>query len=279
QRIGSGDGYLEFTVSETGLVRYVGLNNIVAGTSSAEIAFAFKLVNGYAEAREYGQYRSDVPVVTGDVMRITVQSGVVKYSKNGTVFYTSTSTPSYPLRADTALTSLSATVSNAVISGVATTTSGPQNVTWISAVNVTATGNSLKKTSGCDGCEDAGATSQQRIGSGNGYLEFTVSETGLVRYIGLNNNSTGTGLAEIPFAFKLVNGYAEVRERGAYRADTPIATGDVLRIAVQSGVVKYMKNGIAFYASGVAPVYPLRADTALTSLGATVSNGVIGATP
>jgi hypothetical protein len=161
----------------------------------------------------------------------------------------------------------------------AITSADPQNVVWTNLVKVTATGDSLKKTSGCDGCEDAGATSQQRIGSGNGYLEFTVSETGLVRYIGLNNNSTGTGLAEIPFAFKLVNGYAEVRERGAYRADTPIATGDVLRIAVQSGVVKYMKNGIAFYASGVAPVYPLRADTALTSLGATVSNGVIGATP
>jgi hypothetical protein len=72
-------------------------------------------VNGYAEAREYGQYRSDVPVATGDVLRISIQSGVVKYSRNGSVFYTSTAKPGYPLRVDTALTSLNATIKNVVM--------------------------------------------------------------------------------------------------------------------------------------------------------------------
>jgi len=161
----------------------------------------------------------------------------------------------------------------------AATGSGPQNVVWTGTVNVTATGNSLKKTGGCDGCEDAGAVSEQQIGSGNGYMEFTVSETDLVRYIGLTNNNTGTSTGEIPFAFKLVSGYAEVRESGVYRWDAPVVTGDVLRIAVQSGAVKYSKNGVVFYTSTVTPSYPLRADSALTSSSATVSSAVILATP
>lgn len=42
----------------------------------------------------------------------------------------------------------------------------PENVVWTNVVNATATGNTLQKTSGCDGCPDAGATSQQTITSG-----------------------------------------------------------------------------------------------------------------
>jgi hypothetical protein len=275
QQITSGSGYVEFTVSETNLVRFIGLNNNSTGTSVNEIPFAFKLVNGYAEVRENGQYHWDTPIVTGDVLRITVQSGTVTYSKNGVAFYTSGATASYPLRVDTALTSANATLTNVRLSGFTSTPSGPEDVAWTSLVNVTATGNSLEKTGGCDGCEDAGAVSQQQIASGSGYLEFTVSETNLVRFIGLNDNSTGTSDNEIPFAFKLVNGYAEVRENGQYRADTPVVTGDVLRIAVQSGVVKYSKNGVVFYTSVNGPVYPLHADSALFSLGATLNNAML----
>jgi hypothetical protein len=153
--------------------------------------------------------------------------------------------------------------------------SGPQKVVWTNLVNLTATGNSLQKTGGCDGCEDAGAISQEQIGSGDGYLEFTVSETNLIRFVGLNNNSAGTSSAEIPFAFKLSSGYAEVREKGQYLSDTPVVTGDVLRIAVKSGVVQYSKNGAAFYTSTVAPTYPLRADTSFSSANGTISDAVV----
>src|SRR5687767_3859239 len=72
----------------------------------------------------------------------------------------------------------------------------PQDVIWTDLVNVTATGNSLQKTGGCDGCQDAGALSQQKIISGSGYLEFTVSETNRLRYIGLNPNSVSTSAAD-----------------------------------------------------------------------------------
>lgn len=33
----------------------------------------------------------------------------------------------------------------------------PQNVVWTNPVNAAVTGNTLQKTSGCDGCADAGA--------------------------------------------------------------------------------------------------------------------------
>jgi hypothetical protein len=142
-------------------------------------------------------------------------------------------------------------------------------------VNVSASADLLQKTSGCDGCADAGAVSEQQIASGNGYLEFTVTDRNLVRYVGLNNNNTGTSNAEIPFAFKLVSGYAEVREHGQYLRDTPVVDGDVLRISVENGTVKYARNGLVFYTSGVQAVYPLRADTALSNSGATVSKAII----
>jgi RHS repeat-associated protein len=53
---------------------------------------------------------------------------------------------------------------------------------------------------------------------------------------------------------------------------------DVLRVAVEGGVVKYRKNGTLLYTSSVAPTYSLLVDTALYSNGSTITNVVIGAT-
>jgi len=43
------------------------------------------------------------PYVPGDKLQVAIVGGVVKYKKNGTVFYTSSLTPTYPLVVDTAL--------------------------------------------------------------------------------------------------------------------------------------------------------------------------------
>jgi hypothetical protein len=48
---------------------------------------------------------------------VAVANGIVKYSKNGIVFYTSGQTPTYPLLVDTWLFSQGATLQNVVISG------------------------------------------------------------------------------------------------------------------------------------------------------------------
>jgi hypothetical protein len=147
-------------------------------------------------------------------------------------------------------------------------------VIWNNLVNVSAGADFLQKTSGCDGCADAGAVSEQQI-TGSGYLEFTVMDRSLVRYVGLNHGNTGTGSAEIPFALKLASGYVEVREYGQYLWDTTVNEGDVMRISVQNGTVQYSRNGAVFYTSRLQATYPLQADTALSSTGATVNNAVI----
>src|SRR5262249_36136718 len=48
----------------------------------------------------------------------------------------------------------------------------PQAVTWGNLVNASANGGTLTKTSGCDGCDDAGGAAQPMLSSGSGYIEF-----------------------------------------------------------------------------------------------------------
>jgi hypothetical protein len=154
--------------------------------------------------------------------------------------------------------------------------SGPQNVVWTSLVNVTASGNSLRKTAGCNGCDDAGAISTQSIASGDGYVEFTASETTTYRAAGLSNGSTGTSLSDIDFAIFLAPGsWASVREKGVWKVDTQYTAGSVFRVAVVGGRVQYSNNGAVFYTSTAQPTYPLLVDTSLWSLNATITNAII----
>jgi hypothetical protein len=190
--------------------------------------------------------------------------------------YPGTASPYWPGVADDVRLynyALSATEITNLYNAAATPT--VQNVTWTSPVNVTATGNSLQKTSGCDGCDDAGAVSQQQIISGNGYVEFTASETVSTRFVGLTNVGTGTSAAGVNFAILLEPGWAEVRENGAFRTNTPLAVGDVFRVSIESGVVKYYQNGTLFYTSTVTPIYPLLLDARIWSLNGTVTNAII----
>jgi hypothetical protein len=154
-------------------------------------------------------------------------------------------------------------------------------VTWTNIVNATVIGNVLQKTGGFDGVDDAGATSQQQLTAGDGYVQFTVGETNTFWLGGLSNGNQGTGFADIDFAFRF-NGAcsADVLENGIYASgDTPYATGDVFRVAIVSGRVQYFTNGTFLRESAITPTYPFLLDVALGSLGATVSDAVLGFTP
>ena len=149
-------------------------------------------------------------------------------------------------------------------------------VSWTNLVNLTASGGSLQKTGGCDGCEDATANSQQQIAQGvSGYVEFTASETSSLRYVGLTNVNVGIGSLNTNFAIRLQSGDSAAYENGVYKADVSFASGDVFRIAVSStGVVNYYKNGTVFYTSTVTPSYPLQAEVTICNVGGTVTNAV-----
>jgi YD repeat-containing protein len=116
----SGDGYVEFTVTSL-LTGMVALSHTDANQDYTSMEFAL-LPNsdGNLNVFESGVNRGIVSsYTTADVFRVAVEGGVVKYRKNGTLVYTSTVAPTYPLLADAGLYHSGGTFSNVVISGSA----------------------------------------------------------------------------------------------------------------------------------------------------------------
>ncbi len=107
-------------------------------------------------------------------------------------------------------------------------------------------------------------------------MEITASETTTWRMIGLSNGDTNQDFTDIDFAAYLAGGSLCVYEAGAGRGCFgSFSTGDTIRVAVESGVVKYKKNGTVVYTSSVSPTYPLLADSAIWSNGGTIANAMI----
>jgi len=274
--IASGDGYMEFTASENTTNRMCGLSNGDSNQDYSDIDFAIYLYSdGTAYIFEGGINKAILGAYAlNDVFRVAVESGVVKYRKNGAVLYTSTVTPTYPLLVDTAISIPGGTINNVKLSGTLI-----ENVLqWTNAVNVTVSGNSLTKQGGGVAVWDAGAVSSQTITAGDGYVEFTVLETNKNRMCGLSNGDSNQNYADIDFAwYAYDDGTLYVFEDGVNRGSFgSFTTGDRLRVAVEGGVVKYRKNGMLLYTSATAPTYPLLVDTAFSAMGATISDAVIG---
>ncbi len=153
---------------------------------------------------------------------------------------------------------------------------GRQNVVWTGIVNCSASGNTLQKVGGRDDTPDAGAVSQQSIASGDGYLEFTATQTDKLGFCGLARTPSGTDFSAIDFAIKLTGrGVAEVRENNLYKSELSYSAGDLFRISVESGAVKYYRNGVSFYASAKTPAYSLVAAASLINMNTTVGNAVM----
>jgi hypothetical protein len=287
QQIPSGDGYVEITASETTSYRMFGFSNGDTDASYQDIDFGLDLTPGGAiyvfekgaNMGTFGLYAS------GDLLRVSVVGGIVRYSRNGTVFYTSTQAPAYPLLVDTWLYHVGATLNNAVIAATVPPPppppppSGGAPVVWTALVGVTPSGNSLTKTTASG--VNSGAVSVQQIASGDGYVEITASETTSYRMFGFSNGDTDASYQDIDFGLDLTpGGTIYVFEKGANKgAFGSYATGDLLRMSVVGGVVRYSRNGSVFYTSTQAPAYPLLVDTWLYYVGATLNNAVIAAIP
>src|SRR5438105_1432820 len=63
-------------------------------------------------------------------------------------------------------------------------------VTWVNAVNVTISGNTIQKTGGAAATWDAGAVSSRAIRSGDGYVQVTVDALNPYRMVGLSNGDS-----------------------------------------------------------------------------------------
>ena len=97
-----GYGYVEFTATETTTYRICGLGNTDSDQNYTDVDFGIIVrSDGSFGVYEAGTHRGDFGTYgAGDRFRVEVRYGVVRYRKNGIVFYTSASTPRYPLRVD-----------------------------------------------------------------------------------------------------------------------------------------------------------------------------------
>jgi hypothetical protein len=161
------------------------------------------------------------------------------------------------------------------------TTAQTTAATWTNIVNAAATGSTLQKTGGCDGCEDAGASSEQSL-AGDGFVEFTIGEMGTFWAAGLNQRNESTSISDIDFAFRFNgSGSADVLENGVYQSggDTTYSAGDVFRITVAGGRVQYSKNGQFLRESTARPAVPLVLDATLGSMNASIRNASLVVSP
>lgn len=272
QSITAGDGYVEFTVSQAYVERVCGLSLGDTDRGHADIDFGIILSDGgYVYAWESGVPKANAGAYTvGDRLRVAVEGGAVKYYKNGTLFHTSTTTPTYPLLVDAAFNTAGSTLSEVVISGSLASAAA---VSWADMAGVTASGGSLTKTAAI-GWGNAGGSSAQTAASGSVYVEFTATADQTDRVCGLGRTAATRSISDIDFGILLSDGgYAYAMEGGTVRANGgAYSTGDRLRVSVEGGTVRYYKNGTLFYTSTVAPTYPLRAAASLYQQGAVLGD-------
>lgn len=118
-------GFVEFKTAEIGTNKAIGLSNDDSPDNTlADIDFAIWLywdgTNGIVKVSESGTSQGTFGTYSAnDVFRVeaarTASGPVVTYSKNGTVFYTSATAPTFPLRVDTSLKTPGATINDVVV--------------------------------------------------------------------------------------------------------------------------------------------------------------------
>ena len=169
----------------------------------------------------------------------------------------------------------------------------PEPVTWQDLTGVSAAGGSLTRTAATSGLWDAGAASTQVITGGDGYVEFTATETNRARMAGLSSGAppdTDANFTNIGFGIDLFsNGEISVFESGSLISTFgPYAAGEKFRVKVSdnfdsTATITYVRitgpcvdgmpcNETLFHMSAVKPPYPFRVDSSLFDQGATLTD-------
>lgn len=153
-------------------------------------------------------------------------------------------------------------------------------ISWTLFQGVSVNGTQLTKISGMSW--DAGAASTTTI-TGDGFVQFSTLENDQPKMVGLNALAAGEnpGLKnfnQIDFAIVLgSDGSVRISENASYLSPTTLlgnyVPGDVFRVEVFNGKVRYLRNGALMYSSTKPIAGALRVDANLGgSGGATVSN-------
>ena len=257
------DGFVEFSATETAML---GLSYGNTDLDDSDIDFAILLDSGVVWVYESGASRGTFGAyASGDRFRVEVGSGVVRYRRNGVVFYASTVEARFPLLADAALYSTGSTLTDVTMG----------RTSFMRDVGVSVLDRTLTKTAHT--FWDAGAVSAQKAFSGDFALEFTANETDKLRAAGLSVGDSDQSFSDIDFGLVLrSDATVEIREAGVSRGSFgTYAAGDRFRVEAVGGTVTYHRNGSLLYTSGVAPSYPLLADTALYDASSTLADVVV----
>jgi hypothetical protein len=150
-------------------------------------------------------------------------------------------------------------------------------VSWLNLVNVTALGNTIMKTGGVNSVWDAGAASTRAIQSGDGSVQVTIDSVTIQRMFGLSYGDSHPRGNDIDYAFYTSGSGVKIIERGLGKTtyNGNISPGDTLRVAVESGEVRYYINQILIYISATPPYYPLLLDTSISTVGGQVAGGTL----
>lgn len=159
-----------------------------------------------------------------------------------------------------------------------------EDVIWTDLIGVTASGNTITKTT-TKRWGNAGAASLQILPANtNGWMEIEVSQISTYRLVGFSSNNSNASYNSINFAFYLTgNSSLRILEDGVFKEVIgSYSSGDKLRLERVNSQILYKKNGITLHTSTVINTGVLVVDAALYTTGAKIENAVIyieGAAP
>ena len=148
---------------------------------------------------------------------------------------------------------------------------------WVNVVG----GNSLVKDPAGNFSWDAAAISTQQLFSGDGSVTYLASEVTSDRFCGLTHDNVGVSYADINYGLQQrSDGFLNVCESGGFKGPFgAYSPGDQLQVAIESGTVKYKKNGAIFYTSLTAPTYPQFVKAAIFQPNATINSVMVAFAP
>ncbi len=272
----SGLGQLEFSTMETDRAKAAGLGSRDNNSGLQAIDFGFLLrADGTAAVIEKGAaVQSAGTYSAADLFKVAVEGSAIVFRVNGSLVRTSALAFTYPLFAEATLADPGATISNAELDGTTA-----EAVVWAGAVKTNASPGFLSKTTSATAW-DASAISTMAMGpETDGYLEVSASLSPNLVMVGLSNGNTNSGYSDIDYALYMSSGTLYIYEGGTNRGSFgTFVASDKLRVSIESGLVKYRKNGTLVYTSSVIPTFPLLVDSSLYSSGARLTGAVLSGT-
>jgi hypothetical protein len=146
--------------------------------------------------------------------------------------------------------------------------------TWKRVVNMTPVTDGMEKTGGENLVYDAALTSSEVIDSRGGYAEFTAATVNGRIVLGLGSDNPEVGYTTISHAIHLSGtSLLQIFENGTSKGTVgTYVVGDVIRVTVEEGVVRWYKNDNLIYTSSTTPPSPLYFRASVATVGTVVSN-------